>query len=148
MSEVCPEISFAAKWWAEVLNSSPFYQSGDSWQDILLSFIPWSKAPRRELDLFRTKLESTMKEKFCSSWDSKRPRFGGALRVVGVDYEPDLLLSEAGLAAGIDISLRLPVKTVMWVNPGEVRVAIGYRAPIKVVYNCNPSPAVEKANSK
>jgi hypothetical protein len=54
---------------------------------------------------------------------------------LGVDYGPDADLAKAAEAAGIDGSRhRFPIKTVMWINPGDVAVRYGYGADETPLY--------------
>ncbi len=56
------------------------------------------------------------------------PQWGSALRTICVDYGPEQILADAAEVAGIS-RLRFPYKTVMWVSPGSVEVALGYGSP-------------------
>jgi hypothetical protein len=54
---------------------------------------------------------------------------------LSTDYDPKNELKEALHEAEIyDGSARLPIKTLMWVEPGKVSVACGYGASEKVIY--------------
>jgi len=47
-----------------------------------------------------------------------------------VDYGPDLILKGALEAAGLPVGAAgpLPLKTCMWIDPGSVKVGLGYNA--------------------
>jgi hypothetical protein len=68
-------------------------------------------------------------------WDPAEPQRGSANRAIGCDYGPDQVLNDAAMRAGLSIQmLDLPMKTVMWINPGVVKVAEGYNADPVVVW--------------
>lgn len=91
--------------------------------------------------------ESRARNELCSVMAEMLPRnntpdvllrFGEELRKIldkqprdtctlSVDYGPDLLLSEAAKAAGLD--MQFPWKTVMWIRPEGIIVRYGYGAP-------------------
>lgn len=69
------------------------------------------------------------------AWDSTNPRRGSALRAIHCDYCPHPVLADAAERAGFELKMfDLPMKTVMWINPGEVTVSEGYAAPTVVVW--------------
>ena len=69
------------------------------------------------------------------AWDPADPRRGSALRAVDVDYGPHPVLAEAAERAGIKLKMfDLPMKTVMWINPGEVTVSEGYGGGVTTVW--------------
>ncbi|WP_280335638.1 hypothetical protein [Nocardia wallacei] len=51
---------------------------------------------------------------------------------LGVDYDPDPLLADALRAAGATppFTIQLPIKTLMWIEPGHIRVRRGETGPI------------------
>jgi hypothetical protein len=75
-------------------------------------------------------------------WDPAEPRRGSAMRPIHCDYGPDPIILDAADQAGVKVTmLDLPMKTVMWVNPGRVEVAEGYGAEPAVVWSqpdCHP----------
>jgi hypothetical protein len=85
-----------------------------------------------EIEAFRAALERRIEEFLASNpWYPGDPGRGSYFRVVECGYGPDQVLTQAAEDAGITVSiLELPMKTVMWVNPGEVTVSAGYQAPI------------------
>jgi BTG family len=81
---------------------------------------------------------------FEGSWDPAEPFRGAALRTIHVDYGPDPILLDAADQTGIIIGmLDLPMKTVMWVNPGLVEVAEGYGVERVVVWRAAIPPDPE-----
>jgi len=56
--------------------------------------------------------------------------------VLGTDYHPEKIFSDAAEKAGFNITDRLPLKTMMWIYlyKPEVRVRPGYRADEKRIY--------------
>lgn len=75
------------------------------------------------------------------SWRPDEPKWGSATRDISIDYGAHPVLKAAAEAAGITLrTLDLPLKTVMWINPGEVIVGEGYNAPPVDVWRGEPSP--------
>lgn len=145
MNAVRPEAAAAAEWWAGRL--------GHARQDIgtrdpdQAAFVAFASAAGRtftdeQREAFRRELEGTVEEHLrkWGCWEPEQPRLGSALRCFGVDYGADPVLTDAAERAGIHLrTLDLPLKTVMWVNPGEVSVSEGYGAePVTIWRPVNP----------
>jgi len=141
---VRPEASAAAGWWAQQLAApATRHETGDPDINFVLT-MSQAMYPRvfttEQRDRFRTALEHRIEEFLARDvargcWNPAQPQFGSAMRTVGVEYGPDQVLAEAAKAAGIELrTWDLPVKTVMWVNPGRVTVACGHQAELVTVW--------------
>lgn len=63
------------------------------------------------------------------SWHPEDPMRGSCFNILSTDYDLDSRLTAACVMAGFEpVPLLFPMKTVMWVMPGSVRVACGYGA--------------------
>lgn len=145
MSDGSVEAHTAAQWWADRIAESSDPAIGDREQDgVMKGFRSLSTRPAptaEQIEAFRAHLTQTivaMLHEQVSGWDSavaKGPDWGSAFRTIAVDYGADPILREALNAAGIDDGPLgpVPMKTCMWVNPGQVKAALGYRGGIEDV---------------
>jgi hypothetical protein len=139
VSPDAPEIVTAAKWWADQLRGPAVQDNGDKFMSgfaTAASMMCKPLAPeviaKFEAEL-RTRLAAKYNELKC--WYPSNPNWASAMRVIHVDYNPCGPLLDAAEAVGVDMpSLRFPIKTCVWVNPGRVEVARGYGAARRVVY--------------
>lgn len=135
--EMHHETGTAATWWADQLRRPAVQDNGDAAQSSMMADLAALHKPiaREQIMYFESVLHRLLADKFKSNWYPGDPQRGSYERTVGVDYGPDEILADASERAGIAISLcRFPVKTMMWINPGEVKVAVGYGAPIKTIW--------------
>ena len=142
------ELDAAVDWWADVLASPPGHQeAGDAVINAsrtLLGMITYTPLREGQIALFREALRA----KIARELDI----FGGAWCNVATDYGAPIgtPLGDALAAAGIVDAhghiedARLPIKTVMWLEPGRVAVARGRGAPVVQVW---PRPEREEAGS-
>ena len=139
MSDGTREAQAAARWWADHLTADGDVRTGDAMQEILtLGARAKSLATvtAEQVEAFTAHLEQAVLEMLHdehSSWTKAvetEPHVGSAFRSLTVDYHPDKILQGALDAAGIQRRAGgwLPLKTVMKVNPGRLRVKLGYRA--------------------
>lgn len=140
MSDGAREAQAAARWWANHLTADGDVRTGDAMQEILtLGARAKSLATvtAEQVEAFTAHLESSVLELIRdehSGWDKAveqgEPHIGGAFRKLEVDYHPDKILQGALDAAQIQRRAGgwLPLKTVMKVDPGRLRVKVGYRA--------------------
>ncbi len=138
------EIAAAAKWWADHLrtNHAPKVDNGARTEEqrigeLLIGLVQSLVKPLspETADRFERELAAKMISDFSEGWDPSRPLWGAAFRTIGTDYHPDGFLQAAGRAAGIErLDPYLPIKTIMWVNPGKVVVRCGYAAHEEVIY--------------
>jgi hypothetical protein len=136
------EVKVAAKWWADQLCQSPNHDAGDLGINTVSLFAASKLPPLDPIQIaqFEEFLQQEIEQYLLAScsWNPDRPLFGSYHRVVATDYGPDPILGEALKAANIQApSLRLPIKTVMWIDPGKVSVASGYRAKEVILYQEN-----------
>jgi hypothetical protein len=134
------EARTAARWWAEQLGPDSKAQIGaaDSEAFAWAAKSQQEKPTAEQIETFRAHLEQAIVPYLHqNAWEkavTEDPQWGSALRAIDVDYGPHELLADALEAAGIPArkgTLLLPLKTVMWVNPGEVKVAAGHGAGIE-----------------
>lgn len=134
-----PEVNIAAQWWADILRAGARHAPGGESPDEHL----WAAMARRDIppltddqiDRFQLQLALNMVSIWQSTWSQERPtdEKNRPLRLLSVDYEPNDILSRSAFFAGFakeQLDL-FPEKTIMWVNPGSVRVSYGYGAPIE-----------------
>lgn len=131
------EVIAAAKWWADQLDSEVKHDNGDKEQSRLANFAASQLEPITEeqycnfREALQNEIDAYLQER--NNWRPDEPQRGH--RWIGTDYHPCAVIQKAADAAGItQASLRFPIKTGMWIDPGEVRIARGYRAPIETIY--------------
>jgi hypothetical protein len=133
------EIKAACEWWAKSLSGGHFQDNGDPLQSVAATLLRSEVAIPTEdqLQAFRLALAERIHAAIVRQdiWHVDNPLRGGALegRCISVDYGPEPILREAAELAGINRN-RFPIKTVMWLSPGLVKVACGYRAAETVIY--------------
>lgn len=127
-----PEITTAAKWWADKLLEDIVMDAGDVMINTVATVARrgLESVSPKEVERFRLALAALLAVQCATNgWDVDNPQFGSACRAVHVDYAPEPVLvcalSFARISGG---DLRLPIKTTMWINPGDVRVRAGYYA--------------------
>lgn len=146
-----PEAQAAADWWAEALASgTDDHDLGDrdaSERDLTATARAGSAWLRQrftaeQVEAFRREVAEGIEQHLAkSSWDPAAPLVASALRALQCDYGPDAVLAEAAERVGVKLKMfDLPMKTVMWINPGEVKVSAGYGADVVVVWS-DPSAA-------
>jgi hypothetical protein len=138
-----PEAVAAAAWWADRLAAGArTHDVGDREASERISQVAALVARQREqaqIERFRDALADLVEEHLAARvWRPTEPKFGSGLRVIDIDYAPHPVLTRAAERAGFRLGgLDLPLKTAMWINPGEVRVAEGYSAPIATVWRAD-----------
>ncbi len=138
MDSMHEEIAAAVRWWADQLTQPPVHDNGDLFQSALASSIAAT---------YNKPIEPEKIEKFVElltaghvsadqAHDLKRDRqHSDWYNILGVDYGPDWALKTALEGAGIDqVDSRFPYKTVMWINPGCVKVRNGYGHGVEYLY--------------
>lgn len=141
---VRPEVAAAAKWWANQLRELPSFDNGSKdlgsqmaafTMNMVRLSIP--ELPEEKIATFEQVLAEGMElviESHSEDWRPGQPKWGCFRRHFGTDYQPDRVLEQAALAAGIDLSFRAPIKTRMWINPGSVMVVCGHGMPAQEVF--------------
>lgn len=132
MPDIFPEVVCAAHWWADQLRKRDDQDAGDGFNSFMLEWARGKVKPPTEeqIEKFEQVARRTIQElierngfETGSEWFSNRK----ARRILTCDYHPCDELDTAAEEAGID-TLYFPVKTVMWIDPGSVRVRCGYYA--------------------
>lgn len=127
-----PEVVAAADWWADTLARGASHDNGDAMTSTMLAAAGDLMTPRsdEQVAAFRAALPTVIERHLAGcTWDTDRPEFGSAFRTIAIDYAPDRVLSDAAAEAGFSLRMTdLPVKTVMWINPGQVTVSEGHGA--------------------
>lgn len=145
-----PEAVHAAIWWASRLGCARHDLGGrdadERGKSALANFSAMLSGrvfTEEQRGAFRCELAVTIEEHLArwetesseDAWRPDNPQWGSALRAFGCDYGPDPVLEEAAERAGFTLrSSDLPMKTVMWINPGQVKVAEGYSALPEVIW--------------
>lgn len=151
-----PEAVAAAAWWASRLGQASHdigdRTAGERDSSAFASAVAAVTGRRftdEQVAAFRRELAGTIEEHLRKwetgvndgAWRPEDPQWGSALRSFGCDYHPEAVLSEAAKRAGFKIgSLDLPMKTMMWVNPGVVRAGEGYGAAVVTVWEADQAP--------
>lgn len=124
----------AARWWADNLrNGHAKLDNGDTsttgGMTMMLGMLAQANAPRvtpEQAQAFEDALVVAIE---------KAPAYQGRYLTLGVDYGPDLMLSNAAATAGVRLTMTtLPWKTVMWVKPDQVTLRHGYGAPTQTLF--------------
>lgn len=141
-----PEAVAAADWWAARLAAgASAHDVGSAESNLFANTVSALVARQRDqvqIERFRDALAGLIEADVDGDgWRPDNPQWGSAMRTVEVGYAPDEILAGAAKQAGFELKLSdLPMKTVMWVNPGEVKVAEGFNAPISTVWKATSSP--------
>lgn len=144
---IFPEVQCAASWWGKQLRGNPIQDNGDLMQTIWMNALAVPESPLKEEDVTRfarwlaysIQLRVTRQQwpgESGRGWRPEEPNFGSANRVIHNDYGPDAILVIASRLSGVpgNLSNRFPIKTCMWINPGEVKVRCGYSAKEESIY--------------
>jgi hypothetical protein len=135
-----PEVVAAAKWWRDAMRN-PKFDNGDNsptgGMTMAMALMGRKTHPVEVLDKFEAALRRNIVARINErkGWCPESPGWCSYARTLSVDYNPDAVLSDSLAESGESPGLTsLPWKTVMWINPGEVKVACGYRAPPVTIY--------------
>lgn len=124
------EINAAAEWWAQRLREMPSHSSGDQLIDAAASFIAMTTTgplSEEKVQAFKDALIAALKQDLAENEH---------IFPFGCDYSPDQILNDAANIAKINqVHSRLPIKTIMWVEPGSVSVAHGHGSSTVVIYS-------------
>jgi hypothetical protein len=128
-----PEAVAAATWWAEQLAAPPQHDVGARLSTAFANVATDHGRRQRVLeriDAFRTALADRIEQHLAHyCWLPDEPDFGSYVRAVMVGYGPGDVLADAAERAGFRLaSFDLPMGTVMWIDPGVVKVAAGQGA--------------------
>lgn len=124
----------AADWWATKLQV-PNFDIGGPESENTLAEIGASLTHETPLTEKITQFKTALKESIAKIIGDGGERFKTFGMKLGVDYEPDSILSEALLKAGItDDITALPWKTSMLINTTNIKVTDGLNTSQKVIY--------------
>ncbi|MHC3474674.1 hypothetical protein ACYF6T_39105 [Streptomyces sp. 7R007] len=146
-----PEATAAANWWADKLAGPARHDVGSGAEESsaianTMSALVQRQRSQAQIDAFREALAEDIEQHLGTyGWLPDHPEFGSYMRAVMVDYGPDPVLAGAAEKAGFELrTLDLPMKTVMWINPGIVKVSEGHSAKPVVIWRARPvSPCSE-----
>lgn len=139
-----PEAVAAADWWANKLAQPASHDVGRGAEtsSVLanaVSALVQRQRSQAQIEAFREALADEIEkhvEKY--GWRPEEPDFGSYMRSIMVDYGPDDVLADAAERAGFELKmLDLPMKTVMWINPGVVKVAEGNSAQPVTIWSAD-----------
>ncbi|MFF9310116.1 hypothetical protein ACF1BS_04310 [Streptomyces sp. NPDC014748] len=133
-----PEARAAADWWAARLARPARHDVGDVQANAVtnaVSALVQRQRTQAQIQAFREALADEIERHIEHGWQPENPDFGSYMRTIGVDYGPDPVLADAAEKAGFELkTLDLPMKTVMWIDPGVVKVAEGHSAQPVVIW--------------
>ena len=101
-----------------------------------------------EVVMFREAFRRVLTAYLRPSWRPDEPTWAQGTRAFGVVYGPDDVIAVALDKSGIQGSAWLPIKTTMWIDPGEVRVRVGRHAPIETLWKRVPTSTAAGSESK
>lgn len=140
MPQPRPEAVAAATWWAEQLAQPTAHRTGAGPESQgfvqAVSDLVGHEFTHEQIEAFRIALAEEIERHVAGDgWRPDEPNFGSYMRSIMVDYGPDPVLADAAERAGFKLrTLDLPMKTVMWVNPGKVSVAAGHGTEPVVIW--------------
>lgn len=117
----------AAKWWADQLRQSPIHNNGEGEQSIFLTYAASLLYQPLDTDAIQT-FEDRLTEHIARRIERNEHV------MLSTDYDPDYELRQVAAAAGVDLGMRLPVKTLMSIYRGVAKVSAGYHAPTVQIY--------------
>lgn len=136
-----PEAVAAANWWAQQLEQPPLHGLGAREQTNIANAataVGRTQKTPEQVEAFRTALAEVIEQELSErpeDWRPGDPSFASAFRAIAGDYRPARELETAAERAGFKLKMfDVPMKTVMWVNPGVVTVAVGHGGITEVVW--------------
>ena len=131
------EVDVAVTWWTAHLE-----RAGAAANTGAFSRRP--AANTAEVNAFRVAFRRALMAYLQPSWRPDEPTWGQGTRAFGVRYGPDDVLATAIDESGIRGSAWLPIETTMWIDPGEVRVRVGRRAPTETLWKQAPESQYQR----
>ncbi|XP_072528582.1 protein BTG1 [Salminus brasiliensis] len=104
----------------------------------------------RQLQTFSQTLQDMLAEQYKHHWFPDRPCKGSGYRCIRINHKMDPLVGQAGQRIGLTIQqlyLLLPSELTLWVDPFEVSYRIGEDGSICVLYESQPSAAINNSVS-
>jgi hypothetical protein len=128
-----PEALIVAKWWRSRLTDDTFDNGDESALGILTQMM--AKDVKRIQPIITTEQANIFEKSVAESVDQMIEKNGRYHQLIGVDYYPDKVLSEALEKAERPVSITvLPWKTRTSFTEGLAEAAIGYGNPFKQIY--------------
>lgn len=125
-----PHVKAAVDWWAETMQH-PKMDNGESAFGVLVAMVGGASFTKHfsesEMKVFRSTLAAGIMAELARR----------SSMMLHVDYGPDRILGEAGMAAGIKSQFAFPCKTYMMISEKEVTVSCGYRAPDETIWRAS-----------
>ncbi len=121
------EVEVAVNWWTAFLERADS-ESADTSSRLR------PVAGAGQVAAFRRAFRVALTAYLTRTWRPDEPTFGQGTRAFGVRYGPDEVIATALDESGVWGSAWLPIETTMWIDPGEVRVRVGRRAPIETLW--------------
>ncbi len=121
------EVEVAVAWWTGYLERAVSEGTSTTSQAGLV-------ATAAQVGVFREAFRVALTAYLLPSWRPEEPTWGQGTRAFGVRYGPDDVIATALDESGVRGSAWLPIKTTMWIDPGEVRVRIGRRAATETLW--------------
>lgn len=136
-----PQVTVAAKWWADKLRGQAPKDNGDAFTSALANtLLPKTIITEEQLATFEAALKGSIGAKLATQadkWKPDEPMSGSYFRHIGCDYDPCPAIAIAAEVAGIP-HRAFPWKTGMTINPDCVFVSAGYAAPWKSIWGVEP----------
>lgn|SRR4051812_48038144 len=136
-----PEAVAAADWWAQQLASSPDHEIGAPRSTAFANAATAvGRKPKtaEQIEAFRNALAEEIERRLGAhpdNWRPDEPLWGSYIRTIAGDYRPAEELEAAAERVGFKLTMfDVPMKTVMWVNPGKVSVAVGHGGAQETVW--------------
>ena len=119
----------AAKWWADQLRRGAKLDNGDTSDTGFMTLMLATMLQDQTRDSQGDELIDAFERELSNLLQDKNGRV-----IFGVDYNPDVILSEAARLAELPLSMAsLPWKTTMMIYGDSVEVSHGYRASMEAI---------------
>jgi hypothetical protein len=128
-----PELQAAVEWWAAQLLVRPTQRTVQWVLDQVAIATPGQVERFKEVLRNEVLADQSWQRTWDEAVNKGEPIWASVYRVLATDYGPVLHLRTAMKAAMVS-PIWLPMKCVMWVNPGIVRVASGHAAEPVTIY--------------
>ena len=119
----------AALWWGDQLRHGAKLDNGDDSPNggLMVAMLLLARPSVSEDQV------QQFQEELASRINAQLEKSNGV--TLDCDYEPDHLLAESAIAAGINPRVGVfPLKTTMYVRQARVEVKCGYGAPLNTIY--------------
>lgn len=123
------EVKVAAKWWTDQLRNTK-HDNGEPSHNFLMKMAQktMKPIPENKIQIFEKRLADQISARIEKFFETYRTF------TIMTDYGPDVVLDKAAEYSGFQPDMRFPVKTVMLIQKGEVKVARGYAADFETIW--------------